>query len=250
MVGDLVNYKSELDLIFETRLNQRGANSKMTHSKLNILEPKLKQKLKKPNTPKSNPKSDFCSPRKFKNIRDMFRDMESAGTMPIKNVNSRADILSGEAEKIVADSCKKAQIEGNFSAKNRRFLGPSEVNMSNLEKAEKVGIVEMLHHNNYLCSPSTKPKLDVAVRRPNQGWNSECKVSPNDQTQKDALGYANSLSKQQFDGGSNSHSKKITSYFDVKHSPTKNVETRVGYQANQVRTGQTRSRKNAFLGQK
>ena len=74
-------------------------------------------------------------------------------------------------------------------------------------------------------SPSIKPKLVVVKGRPNQGRKIEVKVVPNDQNHEDVVDYAYSHSKQQFDGGSKSHSKKITSYFDVKHSPTVNVKT-------------------------
>ena len=75
---------------------------------MGILEPKLKQKFKKPNTPKSKQKLDFCSPRKLKNLRDMFRDMEGGCKTP--NVPGGSNMRDFSVGDIKCDSLARTNI--------------------------------------------------------------------------------------------------------------------------------------------
>ena len=110
---------SELEQVLDRRfklLNDGGSNSK----KLNILEPNLKQKLKKISTPKIKSKSDFCSPRKFKNIRDMFRDMEGG--------QNATNILDGPKPESLSNLGENDKI-GPFNAPIEKIGGRTGVNV-------------------------------------------------------------------------------------------------------------------------
>ena len=111
---NLKREKSELELMFERKLGKiKGERvlESVFGVKGRVLGPNLKVKMKHPTTPKSRIRSDYCSPKKFKSVREMFIQME-------------------EGEKLAKVSGKTSQKFGNLGH-NGRFGSQIVINSIN-----------------------------------------------------------------------------------------------------------------------
>jgi len=134
-----------------------GPNQKKAVPKMGILEPKLKQKFKKVNTPKSKQKTDFCSPRKFKSLRDMFRDMEGGCKTPKVPEGSNCSglsVLDGKCDNLGRNIIPNSDFKDN---------GPTCVPLSELGVSDSFNTIDESINKILMPNPVNPARIDREI---------------------------------------------------------------------------------------